>query len=200
MLTAAVDVLDPLHRHGETVVSHRLSAHEIAEPDDRAEGRAQLVAHAREEVALRLARRAQRVDGRGELLGERLLLADHLSTVGEDGGPSRQGCQQLSVVGSEQAPVLRPDEQGTRRDGRSDRDDRDVSSVDFLREPPHEVRDSQAGRGREQVQVTGIDDKVVGREGRRRSDPSRPAPGDLWWPMGRRRDDGRLFARHLLDG
>ena len=84
MVGAAMDVLDPLDRDRDRVADRRLVAHQVAEPEDRAERGPQLVAHAGEEVALRLARGADGVHGGGEACGKVLELQRDSPAFGED--------------------------------------------------------------------------------------------------------------------
>ena len=70
---AVADVIDPLSGDRDGVGITRIGNHQVTEPDDRVERRPELVAHAREEVALRSACGTERVHGDRQLLAEPLL-------------------------------------------------------------------------------------------------------------------------------
>ena len=103
VVAAGVDVLHPFEGDTDVFAGVRLAAHQVAEADDRAEWRAQLVAHAREEVALGLACRAQRLHGVAQALAQGLLLTEHLAPLGQQGGLSGEGDQHVAVIRAEQA-------------------------------------------------------------------------------------------------
>ena len=129
-----MDVLDPVLGNDDALglSGAWLAAHEVAEPDDRAHRRPQLVAHAREEVALRAVRALEGRDRGGYPLRQQLLLGEHDPPFDEEGGPRTEGREEVRVVRAEQAGVL-----GKRDDGdpileAAHRDDRRVARAGAL--------------------------------------------------------------------
>ena len=114
MIATAVDVLDPLVRNAALPSGEGFVAHQGREADDRAQGRPQLMAHAGQEVALRLAGLLQGLDRERQSLRKCGLFGDGPAPLGENRGTCDQRAQHGVVVRGEQA---RPRSQEQERTG-----------------------------------------------------------------------------------
>ena len=102
---SVVDVLDPLGWHAPSIAVGRLGAHQVAEAKDRVEGRAQLVAHAGEEIALGLARATQRLDGVAQARSESSRLGQRGLAVGQHRRLAAEKLDQGALVVAKEASV-----------------------------------------------------------------------------------------------
>ena len=100
-----VDVLDPLGWHAPSIAVGRLGAHQVAEAKDRVEGRAQLVAHAGQEIALGLARATQRLDGVAQSRSERRRLGERGLAVGQHRSLASEELDKSALVVAKEASV-----------------------------------------------------------------------------------------------
>ena len=106
-----MDVLDPFVRNDPPALVLRLGPHELGEPEDRREGRAQLVAHAGDEVALGLA-------GGKEPFGQARLLRVQILALGEDIGLGGEKSDQRAVLRAEERSMLSEQDKGGPARGR----------------------------------------------------------------------------------
>ena len=120
MPAARVDVLHPLARHRQRPTGRGPSRMSSVKPMIAFKRRAQLVAHAGQEVALRLARAAQGLDRLREADRQLLLLGQHGPPLHERGDVARQDREQSGVVGPEEPRVGRQEHErrGSARSGR----------------------------------------------------------------------------------
>ena len=104
-------VLDPFQRDRDVAVGGWLAPHEIAEPEDCAQRRPKLVAHRREEVALRLAGGVQLFYRGAQPGSELLLVRDDHAALGDDRGLCPKGDQELPIGIGKQGSVPRHEDQ-----------------------------------------------------------------------------------------
>src|ERR671930_2021266 len=98
-----MDVLDPLRRHDAAVTVEPFAAHQLGEAEDRRERRPQLVAHARDEVALGEVRL-------GQGPAETYLLCVHPFALRERSSLGAEETEERPILRAEQGSMTREED------------------------------------------------------------------------------------------